>query len=87
MRTAEEITGIAEKKSQTSIGQRRVINRLFRNQDDSNKWPINNKFDVTERAIRHAHMFERQSDVMSSLEYALFLERDTSQIVNDEKNW
>lgn len=87
IRTAEEIFEIADKRSQTARGQRRIINRLFRRQDDSNKWPINGKFDVTERAIRRAYKFERQSDVMSPLEYAMFLESETSQIVNDENNW
>ena len=86
-RTAEEIFDIADKKSQTALGQRRIINRLFRQQDDSSKWPINNKFDVTRRSIRRANKFERQSDVMSPLEYAMFLEAETSQIVNDENNW
>ena len=85
--TAEEIFAIADRRSQTAMGQRRVINRLFRQQDDSNKWPVNNKFDVTERAIRRARKFESQSGVMSPLEYAMFLEQDTSQIVNDENNW
>ena len=85
--TAEEIFSIAEKKSSTCLGQRTAINRLFRLQDDSSKWPIDGRFSVIERAIRHARRFENQSDVMSSLEYAMFLEADESRIVNDPKNW
>jgi hypothetical protein len=84
--TAEQIYEIAEKKSETALGMRRVINKLFRKQDDSSLWPIRGKFDVTERAIRHALKFESQSGAMSPLEYAMFLESDTSTIVNDPKN-
>jgi hypothetical protein len=85
--TAEQICAEAEKKSDNPVGQRVLINRMFRAQDDSDKWPISGKFSVTERAIRHANKFERDSDVMSPLEYALFLEEDMSRIVNDSKNW
>jgi hypothetical protein len=85
--TAEQIFAKAEKKSDTALGQRVLINRMFRAQDDSDKWPIRDRFNVTERAIRHARKFERDSDVMSPLEYAMFLEQDTSTIVNDNKNW
>jgi hypothetical protein len=74
IKTAEQIVALAEEKSETVLGQRIIINRLFRAQDDSPKWPICGKFDVTERAIRKARWFERNSDTMSSLEYALFLE-------------
>jgi spore germination protein YaaH len=84
---AEQIYAEAEKKSDNLVGQRVLINHMFRAQDDSNKWPISGKFNVTERAIRHANKFERDSDVMSPFEYALFLEQDMSTIVNDSKNW
>ena len=86
MLTAEQIFEKAEKRSDTALGQRRIINKLFRRQDDSNLWPIRGKFDVTERAIRRARKFESQSDVMSPLEYAMFLESDTISIVNDPRN-
>ena len=85
--TAEQIFAKAEAKSTTLLGQKRIINKLYRAQDDSDKWPISGKFNVTDRAIRHAQKFERASDIMSPLEYALFLEQDTSTIVNDSKNW
>jgi len=85
--TAEQIFAKADKNSDTALGQRKIINKLFRAQDDSNLYPIDGKFNVTERAIRHARKFERDSDVMSPLEYAMFLEQDTSTIVNDNNNW
>lgn len=87
MLTAEQIVEKAEKKSTTALGLRRVINKLFRKQDESGKWPIMGKFDVTERAIRRAKKFERDGGSMDALEYALFLENDMSQIVNNERNW
>jgi hypothetical protein len=87
MKTAEQIVEISESKSQTALGQRRIINRLYRRQDDSNKWPINGKFDVTERAIRKANKFERAGGALSNYEYCLFLENEQSNIVNNERNW
>ena len=88
IKTAEQITKIAEGKSDTDLGQRRIINRLFRRQDDSGKWPISGKFNVTERAIRKARWFERETGcAMAGLEYGLFIEMETSRIVNDERNW
>ena len=86
MKTAEQIVIIASKKTENHTGKRVIINRLFREQDDSKLWPISGKFNVTERAIRHARKFERDSDVMSSYEYALFIEAETSRIVNDPKH-
>lgn len=87
MITVEQIVQIAKKKSATVLGQRRIINRLFRKHDDSNEWPISGKFNVTERAIRRARKFEQKRGTMSPYEYALFLENEMSQIVNDERNW
>lgn len=87
MKTAEQIFAIADKKSQTALGQRRIINRLYRAQDDSDKWPISGKFDVTERAIRKANQFERSAGCMDSYEYCLALENYMSEIVNNEGNW
>jgi hypothetical protein len=88
IKTAEQIFTIAEKKSQTAKGQRVIINRLFRNQDDSDKWPIHNRFSVIERAIRHARKFEAESGcAMDPLEYAMFLEAEETNIVNDSNNW
>jgi hypothetical protein len=86
-KTAEQIYNQACAHGETEIGQRRFINAEFRRQDDSDKWPILGRFNVTERAIRHAHKFERDSDIMSPYEYALFLEQETSRIVNDSNNW
>ena len=85
MLTAEQIADLACKKSETILGTKRIINRMFRSQDDSDKWPISGKFNVTERAIRHGRKFSEGLD--DPLAYALFLEEETSKIVNDERNW
>jgi hypothetical protein len=66
----------------------REINRHFRNEDESDKWPICGKFNVTERAIRKLRDYRRQGMIINEgLEYYLALEAEISDIVNDEKNW
>lgn len=84
--TAEAIVQQAEEKARTNsnLAIRRQINKMFRLQDDSSLWPINGRFNVTERAIRKARWFESQTDIMGPLEYALFLEEEMSRIVNQE---
>ena len=84
--TAEQIVKVAEKKSDTVLGQIRIINRMFRKQDDFNLGPINSKFSVTERAIRRVREYKK-AGAMSPLEYALALENEESAIVNNDKNW
>ena len=59
-------------------GTKRVINSYFRANDDSHKWPICNKFDATERAIRRL----RGQYPHGGLEYFLALESEISRIVN-----
>lgn len=67
---------------------RAAINKLFRAQDDSHLWPINSRFNVTERAIKRAQWFNRETgNNMAGFEYALFLEEEQRRIVNDENNW
>lgn len=85
--TAEQIAKVCENISNPRAN-RTAINRLFRDQDDSHLWPINGRFSVIERAIKHAQWFNRETGIdMVGLEYALFLEAEESRIVNDERNW
>lgn len=64
----------------------RQINAYFRENDDSNKWPICGRFNATERAIRKLRKKRAQGlEVNSGLEYYLALEREISDIVNDPK--
>lgn len=66
----------------------REINRHFRNEDESDKFPICGKFNVTERAIRRLRKQRREGLVLNEgLEYYLALEAEIGRIVNDEKNW
>ena len=66
----------------------REINRHFRNEDESDKFPICGKFNVTERAIRKVREYRRKGMIINEgLEYYLALEAEISDIVNDEKNW
>ena len=55
--------------------------------DESYKWPICGKFNVTERAIRKARQFQREYGELSEMEYQLLLGDLISNIVNDPKNW
>ena len=82
--TAEQICKEAEEKACTdsNLAIRRQINKMYRLQDDSSLYPINGRFNVTERAIRKVCKLERQTDIMGSLEYALSLEQEMSDIVN-----
>lgn len=61
------------------------VNREFRLSDESEKWPIRNKFNVTERAIRKARKLMK--DLESVMEYEMLLDQLISEIVNDPRNW
>ena len=84
--TAEQIVQRAEKaiKTQSNLAIRRQMNKLFREQDDSHLWPVSGAFNVTERCIRRANKMERANGEMSPLEYAYFIEAESSTIVNSE---
>ena len=59
-------------------GSKRVINAYFRANDESHKWPICNKFDATERAIRRL----QGQYPHGGLGYFLALDSEISSIVN-----
>ncbi len=64
---------------------RTAIRKLFKAQDESHLWPINGRFNATERAIRRLQVQESHGhDFGYGLEYALALDAEISQIVNDE---
>lgn len=64
---------------------RTAINKIFRQYDESNLYPINGQFNVTERAIKNAQKFNRESgNNMAGLEYCLFLDNEISRIVNNQ---
>ena len=68
----------------TSIRQ---VNKHFRSVDESNKWPINGRFNATERAIRNVRKHMKEGGQLSPVEYALALRTEISYIVNDPANW
>jgi len=75
---------IAEKTDHlTGIANIRAINRAFREQDESHLWPVDGRFNATERAIRQAREFRRLSGAsINGLEYCYLLDELLSNIVN-----
>ena len=64
-------------------GTVRQINAYYRANDDSHKWPICNKFNATERAIRRLRKTGMYAN--GGLEYFLALDLEISNIVNCEE--
>ena len=62
----------------------RQINKLFRANDESYKFPICGKFNATERAIRRLRKYSRQGAYIPNggSEYAYALDSEISEIVN-----
>lgn len=58
---------------------KRQINKYFRENDESQKWPICGRFNATNRAIRRVR---KNFSELQGLEYALTLESEISRIVN-----
>lgn len=79
MLTAEQIADLTDNKD--GIANIRAINKLYRAQDEIHLWPINNRFNVTERAIRK---IRRQGLAVYGLEYCYCLESIMSEVVNHE---
>ena len=81
--TAEQIATIADHL--TGRNNTRTINSLFRDQDESHLYPINGRFNATERAIKRVRRFNRLAgNINEGLEYALAIESVISNIVNKE---
>ena len=67
----------------TGRANRAAINRAFRAADESHLWPVNGRFDATERAIRNVRRFMRDAGVgLSDLEYAHPIDADLTRIIN-----
>jgi uncharacterized SAM-dependent methyltransferase len=60
----------------------RRINRYFRDQDESHKWPIHGRFNVTERAIRQLREERQHCVIEGGLEYWLALDQHITLAVN-----
>jgi len=61
-------------------GSTRVINAYFRANDTSHMWPICNKFNVTERAIRRLRKLQHYN---GGYGYFLALDSEIGEIVNE----
>lgn len=59
------------------------INKLFREQDESHLWPVNNEFNATDRAIRRCRDIARANGAYYGLEYAYMIDAGISNIVNN----
>lgn len=78
--TAEQVAACAEHYS--GVANIRAINQIYREQDESHKWPVSGQFDATQRAIRR---IRRERDEPSyGLEYAYQIEVTLGEIVNSE---
>lgn len=68
----------------TGRANRAAINRAFRAADESHLWPINGRFDATERAIRRVQRYMRETgEDLTGLAYALLLDDELSRVVNE----
>ena len=63
----------------------REINKRYRAADESHLWPICNKFNATERAIRNVRKL--CAAIGPCDDYAAELDAELTRIVNNEKNW
>lgn len=72
------------KLSEIQNGTKRQINAYFRANDESHLWPICNRFDATERAIRRLRRLDDGCLADGGLEYFLALDAEISRIVNAE---
>ena len=65
-------------------GTKRQINAYYRANDESHLWPICNKFDATERAIRRIRRLDDGCLPLSNggLEYFIAIDAEISRIVN-----
>lgn len=82
MLTAEQIAERTEGKD--GVANIRAINALYRAQDDSHLWPINGRFNATNRALRRVGELRREQGGIYGLEYCYAIEAEISTIVNGE---
>jgi hypothetical protein len=82
MKTPEEIAHLCDELN----GRANItaINKLYRSQDESHLWPILGRFNVTERAIRKARLFQASSGAVYGYEYSMLIDQLISEIVNNQ---
>ena len=85
MLTPYQIAERADKCACAGKLNRAFINRFFRKQDESHLWPIRNRFNATERAIKRLQRLQRDGLIINDgLENALALDAEISNIVNSD---
>ena len=77
--TAEEIAGFAEPYD--GVMNIKVINKFYRDQDESDLFPINGRFNVTERAIRNV---SKLCSPIYGIEYCYAVDAEIGRLVNEE---
>lgn len=82
MKTAEQIAN--ETDHLDSLANIRAINRIYRDIDDSHLYPINGRFNATERAIRQVRKLAKYNGPFYGLEYCYMLESKINEIVNSQ---
>jgi hypothetical protein len=60
----------------------REINKLYREKEKYQQFPICGEFNATERAIRRLRKFLRGKDSTGGIEYASMLDAEISNVVN-----
>ena len=78
--TAEQIAAACDDLE--GVANIRAINKLYREQDESHLYPVNGKFNATERAIRRVRRLAQANGPLYGLEYAYCIESVLSNIVN-----
>ena len=68
----------------SELGLRRLVNAVLRACDQSELYPINGKFDATERAIRKTNRIEKANGTYSTQEYVLSVVGYVIHYVNKE---
>ncbi len=63
-----------------------LINRFYRKIDESHLYPVRNRFNVTERAIRKVRVYAGQTEIDTPQAYFDWMESVISEIVNDPRN-
>ena len=79
----DQIYTLTQSVNFSERGERRFIFTCFRSVDQSNLYPVHNRFNITNRVIRNLWKFERDYGQISGIELIYFIESEISRIVND----
>jgi|TARA_R110000824_G_scaffold169383_6_gene346501 hypothetical protein len=75
---------IAQENDRDAFATFATVRVKMRAEDESHRWPICNKFNATDRAIRRLNKAQADGLVIESpLEYYAALDAEISRIVND----